>query len=134
MLRKFLPQMAERFGENVGRTNFKATSILIQDSGRYELGPHTDKANRVLAALFYLPALGDRPELGTSLYRPKDPAFACPGGPHHAFDKFEHVGVVPYKPNSAYCFFKTDTSFHGVEPVPADAPPRNLLSYVLETG
>ena len=41
---------------------------------------------------------------------------------------------MPYVPNSAFCFFKTDTSFHGVEPVPAWAPPRQLLSYILESA
>lgn len=46
--------------DKVGRMSFKAMSIMIQNSGSYELGPLTDKADRVLAALFYLPALADR--------------------------------------------------------------------------
>lgn len=133
MLRKFLPQMAERFGDDVGHMKFSATSMLLSDSGDYALGPHTDRPERVLAALFYLPASSDRPELGTSLYLPKTPGFTCPGGPHHAFDDFVNVATMPYLPNSGFCFFKTDTSFHGVEPVPADAPNRHLISYILET-
>ncbi len=134
MLRKFLPQMAERFGETIGQMRFSTTSMLLNDAGKYALGPHTDRPKRVLASLFYLPTDANRPELGTSLYLPKAPGFACPGGPHHKFDRFLNVATMPYVPNSAFCFFKTDTSFHGVEPVPAWAPPRQLLSYILESA
>lgn len=134
MLRKFLPQISDRFGAGVGTMRFSASAMLLNDAGEYALGPHTDREERVLAALFYLPSSSDRPELGTSLYLPKDPSFTCAGGPHHPFEKFVNAATMPYLPNSAFCFFKTSTSFHGVEPVPADAPPRQLLSYILETA
>jgi len=134
MLRKFLPQIGERFGPNVGNVTFSASAMLLADDGGYALGPHTDRPERVLAALFYLPADAARPELGTSLYLPKDPAFACAGGPHHRFEDFVNVATMPYLPNSAFCFFKTRTSFHGVEPVSEDGARRRLISYILETG
>ena len=134
MLRKFLPQIAERFGDEVGTMRFSATPMLLSDNGRYALGPHTDRAERVLAALFYMPHSPSNPELGTSLYLPKDPTFTCPGGPHHSFDKFQRVATMPYAPNTAFCFFKTDTSFHGVEPVPGNGQQRRLFSYILETA
>lgn len=134
MLRKFLPQMAERYGSDVGTMRFSAESMLLSDKGEYALGPHTDRPERVLAALFYMPASSDRPDLGTSLYLPKELGFTCEGGPHHGFENFVNVATMPYLPNSAFCFFKTQTSFHGVEPIPADAPPRRLLSYILETA
>lgn len=134
MLRKFLPHIAERYGDDVGTMRFSATPMLLSDNGNYALGPHTDRMERVLAALFYLPAAASSPELGTSLYLPKDPTFTCPGGPHHSFDKFQRVATMPYAPNSAFCFFKTDTSFHGVEPVPGEGQQRRLFSYILETA
>ncbi len=133
MLRKFLPQMAERFGANVGNVSFSASSMLLSDKGDYALRPHTDRPERVLAALFYLPETADRPELGTSLYLPRDPGLTCAGGPHHPFEKFVNVATMPYVPNSAFCFFKTNRSFHGVEPVPTGAASRHLISYILET-
>jgi len=134
MLRKFLPQVGERFGPDVGNVTFSAQSMLLADNGGYELGPHTDAERRVLAALFYLPANGNRPDLGTSLYLPKEPGFTCAGGPHHAFENFVNVATMPYLPNSAFCFFKTATSFHGVEPTSASTTGavRRLISYTLE--
>lgn len=133
MLRKFLPQMAKRFGDDVGQVRFSASAMLLSDKGEYALGPHTDRPERVLASLFYLPTSPARPELGTSLYLPKDPGFTCPGGPHHKFDGFVNVATMPYLPNSAFCFFKTETSFHGVEPAASGDADRRLLSYILET-
>lgn len=134
MLRKFLPQIAERYGDDVGTMRFSATPMLLSDNGKYALGPHTDRMQRVMAALFYLPATASSPELGTSLYLPKDPNFTCPGGPHHGFENFQRVATMPYAPNSAFCFFKTDTSFHGVEPVQGNGQQRRLFSYILETA
>ncbi len=134
MLRKFLPQIGERFGDDVGTMRFSATPMLLSDNGKYALGPHTDRSKRVLAALFYLPQSAANPELGTSLYLPKNPTFTCAGGPHHGFEQFQRAATMPYAPNSAFCFFKTDTSFHGVEPVPGDGQQRRLFSYILETA
>lgn len=134
MIRKYLPQMAERFGDEIGTMRFSATPMLLSDDGAYELGPHTDRPERLLAALFYLPTDASTPELGTSVYLPKDPTFTCPGGPHHRFEDFQLVKTAPYTPNTAFCFFKTDTSFHGVEPVPGTGQQRRLFSYILETG
>jgi hypothetical protein len=38
MLRKLLPQIAERFGDDVGTMRFSATPMLLWDNGRYALG------------------------------------------------------------------------------------------------
>ncbi len=78
--------------------------------------------------LFYLPAGASDPGLGTSLYRPKDPDFTCPGGPHHPVDRFERLRTVAYRPNTLFAFPKTHNCFHGVEPVPEGAV-RDLLFY-----
>jgi hypothetical protein len=111
---------------------FSATPMLLSDNGKYALGAHTDRVERVLAALFYMPHSQANPELGTSLYLPKDPNFTCPGGPHHSFDKFQRLATMPYAPNTVFCFFKTDTSFHGVEPVPGNSQQRRLLTTFLK--
>lgn len=95
---------------------------LVRDGEGYYIGPHTDAAWKIVSLLFYMPQSDNmfhRPEEteGTSIYLPKDPNFRCPGGPHHKFDGFDRIYTAPYLPNSCFGFFKTDNSFHGVEPI-----------------
>lgn len=102
--------------------------FLMRDLESYALGPHTDSAQKLVSVLFYLAADESAPELGTSLYRPRDRAFSCPGGPHHGFGKFERVATLRYKPNAMLAFPKSRVCFHGVEPV-ASARQRDLLLF-----
>jgi len=67
--------------------------------------------------LFYLPPDTSQSHLGTSIYIPNNPAFSCPGGAHHPREHFSRLHTNPFVPNSLFAFFKTDNSFHGVEPV-----------------
>ncbi len=134
MVRKILTQIAERFGNEVGTIRFSATPMLLSDNNNYALGPHTDRVERVSAALFYMPHSASDTELGMSPYLPKVPNFTCPCGPHHSFDKHQRVATMQYAPNTAFCFFKTDASFHGVEPVAGNDQKRWLFSYILETA
>lgn len=90
---------------------------LILDSQNYAIGPHTDAPWKVLSLLFYLPEDYALEKLGTSIYIPKDRSFRCPGGPHHKFEAFTKIATAPFRPNSLLGFFKTDYSFHGVEPI-----------------
>ena len=107
---------------------------LVSDEQNYSIGPHTDAPWKVLSYLFYLPAHYDLKEHGTSIYLPKDPGFRCPGGPHHSHDDFVRVATMPLIPNSLFAFFKTDYSFHGVEPI--DIPCRRdvLLWNLYDAG
>ena len=110
---------------------------MTKDRSGYVLGPHTDSPVKVATALFYMPVRSylDGPHnalqsesFGTSLYLPKDPTFRCPGGAHHPRSAFDLVHTFPYAPNTMFAFFKTDNSFHGVEPVESREP-RRLLIY-----
>lgn len=104
--------------ERLGSSFPAATDLrLVLDSENYSIGPHTDAQHKVLSYLFYLPADDSLKAHGTSIYLPRDPAFRCPGGPHHAFEPFERIFTAPFLPNSLFAFFKTDQSFHGVEPI-----------------
>jgi hypothetical protein len=105
--------------------------LLVRDLASYALGPHSDSPSKLVSLLFYMPEDDSRPHLGTALYMPKDRQFTCPGGPHHKFDKFDHVATMPYCPNTLFAFPKTTTSFHGVQPLPAGASDRDLLQYDL---
>lgn len=102
--------------------------FLMRDLETYALGPHTDSPQKLVSMLFYLAPDESAPELGTSLYRPKDRHFSCPGGPHHSFPDFERVATLPYRPNTMLAFPKSRVCFHGVEPV-ASAKRRDLLLF-----
>lgn len=110
--RPFQPWIAKR-GLSKAFTDLR----LIRDQQNYSIGPHTDARWKVLSLLFYLPPDGTLWEHGTSLYIPKDPTFRCEGGPHHLHEDFTRTYTAPYIPNSMIAFFKTDQSFHGVEPI-----------------
>lgn len=90
---------------------------LIRDHENYSIGPHTDAPWKILSFLFYLPPDDSLKQHGTSIYLPKEPSFRCIGGPHHKFDYFSRIFTAPFLPNSLLAFFKTDYSFHGVEPI-----------------
>jgi hypothetical protein len=127
MLQKFQPFLKDRFkGKSISVSD---EVFLVQDITKYALGPHTDAANKVITVLFYLPVDRSLERHGTSIYQPKDPAFACPGGPHYPFDGFDRVKTMPFVPNSMFAFVKGDKSFHGVEPVTDPNVRRWLLLY-----
>ncbi len=105
--------------------------LLVHDRTGYKLGPHTDSPSKVASLLFYLPPDERYARHGTSIYLPKDPGFTCPGGPHYAASIFDRVVTLPYLPNSAFGFLKTDHSFHGVERIEEPGVARWLLLYDL---
>lgn len=129
LLEKFNPYIHERFGSTVGRCSFGVDSLLVRDRVNYKLGPHTDAPHKLLSLLFYCPDDDSMKHLGTSIYTPIEAGFRCPGGPHYRHDRFNKVRTMEYRPNSLFAFFKTDTSFHGVEPLTDSGVQRDLLLY-----
>jgi precorrin-6B methylase 2 len=107
------PRLARILGES-DALRARGDALLVNDQTNYAIGPHTDAPHRLVTFLFYLPRDASMRELGTSVYRPKDPNFVCWGGPHHPFDKFDFVRTVEYLPNRLLAFPKTERSFHGV--------------------
>jgi len=128
IFQKFKPFIEQRFA---GRTDieFYSEALLVQDITNYKLGPHTDAPRKVVTMLFYLPADESQKHMGTSLYLPNDPNFTCPGGPHYPREHFSRLHTNPFLPNSMFAFFKTNNSFHGVEPVGDPGTKRWLLLY-----
>jgi hypothetical protein len=128
MLNKFAGTVSARFG-GLEKQRFQREAMLVQDYTTYALGPHTDRKDKVVSALFYLPADATHAHLGTSLYSPKDLDFRCRGGPHYSFEAFHKVYTMPYRPNTLFAFPKSDHSFHGVEPIQDAGVRRDLLLY-----
>lgn len=126
-LQQFAPLVSQRFGQSLRDARFFPEFQLVRDFTDYALGPHTDSPHKVMALLFYLPRDADRPELGTSLYVPRENDFRCDGTMHHPREKFLRVATMPYRPNTMMAFFKTARSFHGVEHVAQPGVRRDLI-------
>lgn len=99
---------------------------LIHDAPGYRLGPHTDEATKAVTGLFYLPERSDASFEGTRLYISKS-GQECDGSVNHKLsDDFVCVSTIPFIPNSALFFPRTNWSFHGVELTTKE---RWLISY-----
>lgn len=131
MINKFRPFISRQWGDGLASKRLMRDARLVRDFTNYALPPHTDMREKVLALLFYFPRDAEHAHLGTSAYVPNDPAFRCPGGPHHRRDDFTLVATAPYLPNSLFGFVRTDNAFHGVEPVIDLDARRDLLLYNL---
>ena len=131
---KFEPALRKRFGAELERADFSHEVLIVRDHSNYKLGPHTDSPRKVLSFLFYCPDDARYSHLGTSIYAPIDPAFRCPGGPHHAFDRFRKVKTMEYRPNTLFAFVKTDDSFHGVDPIRDADVLRDLILYDIQVA
>ena len=132
VLQTFPDQMQARFGTDWPAVNVE--SQLIRHRPGYFLGPHSDLHTKLVVLLIYLAPDENTAHLGTSLYRPKDPSFSCPNSTHYEFEDFIKVKTAPYKPNSMLAFFRSDVSFHGLEPlVESDVQDngRDVIQYVL---
>lgn len=130
LISRFEPFLRSRF-EKEPDVQFRDEALLVYDHTNYSLGPHTDSPRKIMSVLFYLPEDDSRPDLGTSVYVPKDENFRCEGGPHYPFEGFRRMTTMPYVPNTMFAFLKTPVSFHGVEPVTEANFHRTLLLYDL---
>ena len=101
----------------------------MRDFTNFSLPPHADAEWKVAVFIFYLPPNADHIHLGTSLYVPNNPKFRCKGGPHHPRERFTKVITMEYKPNTMLGFFKTSSSFHGVEAVTETNVQRDLIQH-----
>lgn len=113
---------------SVDEKEFETDLLYTRDTKNYTLGPHTDSPLKIMTSLFYIPQLPSNPLLGTSIYTPKVAGFKCPGGKHHDFQGFQLLKTVPYVPNKMFAFAKSDTSFHGVEPIDVEIE-RDLIIF-----
>ena len=127
--KKFL-DMRFQYLDNV---SFKHDLKLVNDKQNYGLGPHTDKLNKVISVIFYLPKDLTNQGTGTSIYIPKDSNLLDKEVPHKHYPRegFHKVITMPFVPNSAFCFIKTNNSYHGVEKIEIEDINRWSLQYNL---
>jgi len=126
VISKFGQLITQRFADK--NVNFYCNAKYLHDTKGYKLNPHTDSPEKVITLLFYLPDDDSLQQLGTSIYKPKNSNFVCEGGPHYNADKFNLYKTSKFLGYSMFCFFKTNNSFHGVEPVTIDVD-RQLIAY-----
>ena len=92
---------------------------FLSDERGYQLAPHTDKCQKLLSLLLYLPEPGpsSNEQFGTALYVPSDAAplrdTRC-GEQHFTFDGYAVAGRAPYRGNTAFAFVPCSSSWHGV--------------------
>lgn len=104
---------------------FGADLRLIRDSAGYKIKPHTDIKSKAASCLFYLPENDEHPELGTSIYVPKEAGFESDGTRRYEYEAFEKIETAPFVRNCMFAFPRSNVSFHGVEPI--EIGPRNQL-------
>lgn len=134
----FRPHLGSRLARiheaNAGPALLRGDALLVSDRSNYAIGPHTDAAHRLISFLFYLPADSSQRHLGTSLYTPKKIGQTCTGEIHHNRDQFNITETIDYLPNRLVIFPRTDSSFHGVEPITDQSPQRHLLINNIRIG
>ena len=128
LLAKFRHELA-RSGFGAAAEDTAGDALIVSDRTNYAIGPHTDAPHRVVSLLFYLPEDATFRRYGTSLYVPRDPAFRCAGGPHHAFENFRRSRTIEFVPNRLVVFPKSERCFHGVERVDLQGIERRLLIF-----
>jgi hypothetical protein len=128
IMEKFRPDIAQRFGTGSALST-DIDARFVRDFTDYSIGPHTDTPRKLVSLLFYLPRDESMRHLGTSIYAARDASFRCEGTRHHSYQAFKRVASLPYVPNALFAFFKTDYSFHGVDPITDSGVERNLLLY-----
>ena len=102
-------------------------TLLTRDLSTYFLGPHKDAFEKFATLLIYLPSAPDLGHSGTSFFEPRNPSKEYDTYVHHSFGDFKFVQEIPFEPNTAMMFLKTDNSFHGVRPAMGKVPPRDLI-------
>jgi len=134
VLNSFAGQLRERFGAEGSWPEVSVESQLIRHRAGYFLEPHSDLYTKLVVLLIYLAPDRRAEHLGTSLYRPKDPQFSCPDSKHYRFEDFVRVKTAPYRPNSLLAFFRSDVSFHGLDPLSEEDianSGRDVIQYTL---
>ena len=115
----------------IDNVSFLSEIKLINDRKNYASSPHTSHPRKVVSVIFYLPTDLSQKLSGTSIYIPKDLNFIAQNKEykHYPHEHFHKVITMPFVPNSAFCFIKTNNSFHGVEKLEMEDTDRWTLQF-----
>lgn len=117
----------EESGSSTGSNG--AQVILSRDIPPYEIGPHTDVPRRIASGILYLSPADAPAAWGTTFFRPANPQFECSLGRHFDFDGFVPVTTIPFQPNRAVVFRRSNRSFHGLQRITGSERNRDVLLY-----
>lgn len=131
LARKFANVIEQNAGKDPRKLDYGVETMLVKDVDGYRIGPHTDVRRRAVSAMFYLPSDDSYEPFGTTLYEPLKPGYRSAGGEHLDYDGFRKVATMPCRANSMFAFARSDTSFHGVEPIVRPDAERDVLLYIL---
>ncbi len=104
----FVQALRDKFEVDKNMDIFACGRLASEGQGS-GLGPHTDRADKIVSALFYL----DYNPLacGTILLEPKDKNFK-PGERHYGYKDFDVVKTISYQPNKFMAWLVVPSSFH----------------------
>lgn len=133
VLDRFLPTVRQglgRLAHAYGKDGFTIGSSVefVYDATGFQLPPHTDGTVKLAVGLLYLAQPGDPPDLGTRLYRPKDPGYRGDPARGHPWEAMDEVAIAPYERNTMFLFGRTNASYHGVVAADTDRP-RRLVQF-----
>ena len=104
--------------------------LLSRDLAGYELPPHVDVRQKLVAGLFYLPDTGQESPYGTTILTPKPHrADSLSSDDRYYREDFDVAVQVPFHANSFLAFVRSDRSFHGVDKVGPEVTQRNILMF-----
>ncbi len=116
ILKKFHEKITDRFGNNW--PEMVTVPILYRDFPGYQIGIHTDAPYKIATMQFYFPRDRSQIHLGTSFHEKQQ-------------DQFRLIKTNPFKPNSAYAFARTETSWHSVKQIAKHEAIRDSLALTI---
>jgi hypothetical protein len=111
-------------------TRTRSLIHLSLDRFGYQIRPHTDIAQKIVTALFYLPDPNDHSlaNFGTSVLVEKE---GMDETDPHDWNKYECAFTAPFLANSLFAFKVGDSSWHGVKPIAEPIHRRSVQYFVI---
>lgn len=116
IMQKFKTKLRERFGDQW--PEMVTVPIFYRDYPGYHISVHTDAPYKLATMQFYFPKDNSQIHLGTSFHVKEG-------------NQFRLLKTNPFKPNSAYAFARTETSWHSVKEIPANEAQRDSLALTI---
>jgi hypothetical protein len=116
IVQKFYAKLRHRFGRDI--PELVTVPIFYRDLPGYYISVHTDAPYKVATLQFYFPEDESQIHLGTSFHQRVE----------HEFPVYK---TNQFKPNSAYAFARTDSSWHSVQQIASHEKQRNTLALTI---